>query len=278
MAIYRSVHTTFWTDTKVADKFTPEDKYFMLYCLTNNYTNLIGCYEISIKQMAYDLGYSKDSVEHLLHRFVDVHKMIDYDFKTNELFIKNWHKYNWTTSEKLEKPLIAAISKVKNINFKEELIDIYNSREKVNIPYPYGIDTTDTDTITNTNTTSNSNSEIIKEIIDYLNVKTSKSFRSNNKETIKHINARLKEGYTIEDFKKVIDIKTSEWLNTNMDQYLRPQTLFNNKFESYLNTKVNTVSKSNGNDDNVFADVAKRFTYDESKKSTTEYNYDELDF
>ena len=54
MASYRSVYTTFWTDTKVSDDFTPEDKYFMLYCLTNNYTNLCGCYEISIKQMAID--------------------------------------------------------------------------------------------------------------------------------------------------------------------------------------------------------------------------------
>ena len=241
MAIYRSVHTTFWTDTKVSDNFTPEDKYFMLYCLTNNYTNLIGCYEISIKQMAYDMGYSRESVEHLLHRFINNHKVINYDFDTNELFIKNWYKYNWTSSEKLEKPLIAAISKVKNVHFKEELIDIYNSREKVNIPYPYGIDTTDTDTVTNTT----SNTEVIKEIIDYLNSKSNKSFRSNNKETIKHINARLKEGYTINDFKKVIDIKTTEWLNTNMDQYLRPQTLFNSKFESYLNTKVETLKADN---------------------------------
>lgn len=235
MAIYRSVHTTFWTDTKVADNFTPEDKYFMLYCLTNNYTNLVGCYEISLKQMAYDLGYSKDSVEHLLQRFINTHKVIDYDFDTNELFIRNWYRYNWTSSDKLEKPLIAAISKIKNVNFKEELIDIYNSREKVKIPYLYSMDTTDTVTVTNTNTTSNT--EVIKEIIDYLNNKTNKSFRSNNKETIKHINARLKEGYSIDDFKKVIDTKTAEWLNTNMDQYLRPQTLFNSKFESYLNTK-----------------------------------------
>lgn len=40
MAIYRNIHTTFWTDTKIADEFTPEDKYFVLYCLTNSYTNL----------------------------------------------------------------------------------------------------------------------------------------------------------------------------------------------------------------------------------------------
>ena len=45
MAIFRNVNMSFWTDTKIADDFTPEDKYFMLYALTNQYTNIIGCYE-----------------------------------------------------------------------------------------------------------------------------------------------------------------------------------------------------------------------------------------
>ena len=49
------------------------------------------------------------------------------------------------------------------------------------------------------------------------------------------INARFNEGYTKEDFIKVIDIKTNEWLKTKMEQYLRPETLFSNKFEGYLN-------------------------------------------
>ena len=66
MASYRSVYTTFWTDTKVSDDFTPEDKYFMLYCLTNNYTNLCGCYEISIKQIAIDTGYNEETIKKLV--------------------------------------------------------------------------------------------------------------------------------------------------------------------------------------------------------------------
>ena len=65
MAIFRNVNMSFWTDTKVTDDYTPEDKYFMLYALTNNYTNIIGCYEISIKQMSNDLGYTKDVIENL---------------------------------------------------------------------------------------------------------------------------------------------------------------------------------------------------------------------
>lgn len=234
MAIYRSVYLSFWEDSKIADSFTPEDKLFMLYCLTNSHTNIIGCYEISIKQIAYEIGYSKEAIELLLTRFITIHKNIDYDYDTRELFVKNWYKYNWTSSEKLEKNVISNISKIKSKKFKEELIDIYNSRDTLSIPY---IDTMDTtDTITNT---INYN-DIIKEIIDYLNMKTKKNYRNNNKETIKHIKARLNENYTIEDFKKVIDNQCEKWMNTNMEDYLRPQTLFGTKFESYLNTNPNT--------------------------------------
>ena len=78
----------------------------------------------------------------------------------------------------------------------------------------------------------------IKKIVDYLNEKTGKQFRASASETYRPIMARLKEGYKIEDFKKVIDIKCLEWLNNEtMNVYLRPQTLFGSKFQSYLNQK-----------------------------------------
>ena len=76
------------------------------------------------------------------------------------------------------------------------------------------------------------------EIVDYLNKKTGKSFKSNSKATKRFIVARLNEKYTIEDFKKVIDNKCEDWLeDKKMNEYLRPQTLFGTKFESYLNQK-----------------------------------------
>lgn len=78
----------------------------------------------------------------------------------------------------------------------------------------------------------------IKEIISYLNQKARTNYKPTTKTTQKHINARLNEGYTVDDFKKVIDTKCSEWLNTDYSKYLRPETLFGNKFESYLNTSA----------------------------------------
>ena len=72
-------------------------------------------------------------------------------------------------------------------------------------------------------------------VIDYLNKKANANYRSTTKNTQSFINARVKEGYTVEDFKKVIDSKSKEWLNTDFEKYLRPTTLFGTKFESYLN-------------------------------------------
>lgn len=83
----------------------------------------------------------------------------------------------------------------------------------------------------------NTNLEIMTEIIHYLNNKAYKEFRINNQATKRLINARLQEGYTVEDFKKVIDVKVSQWLNNKeMRSYLRPSTLFSpTNFENYLN-------------------------------------------
>lgn len=77
------------------------------------------------------------------------------------------------------------------------------------------------------------------EVVDYLNEKTKSNFKSGSKDTRKHIRARYNEGFSIDDFKKVIDVKTADWLNdSEMNKYLRPGTLFGTKFESYLNQKA----------------------------------------
>jgi len=82
---------------------------------------------------------------------------------------------------------------------------------------------------------NNKNKELIKQIIDHLNLICNKEFRSNSAKTIKHINARIKEKYTLDDFKKVIEFKNKQWSNKpEMAGFLRPETLFGAKFESYI--------------------------------------------
>lgn len=74
------------------------------------------------------------------------------------------------------------------------------------------------------------------DIVEYLNKKANKNYKHNSDKTRRFIDARLNEGYTFEDFKKVIDNKCRSWLNDErMNQYLRPETLFGTKFEAYLN-------------------------------------------
>ena len=76
----------------------------------------------------------------------------------------------------------------------------------------------------------------IKNIVEYLNQKAGKKFKSTSKDTRQHINARLAEGYTVADFQAVIDKRCAAWLgDPKMEEYLRPATLFGPKFESYLN-------------------------------------------
>ena len=79
------------------------------------------------------------------------------------------------------------------------------------------------------------NNNIYSLVIDYLNKKASTNYRATTKNTQSFINARVKEGYAVEDFKKVIDSKSREWLGTDFEKYLRPATLFGTKFENYLN-------------------------------------------
>lgn len=115
----------FWTDSKIADEFTPEDKYFYLYLLTNPHTNTCGCYELSPRQMAIDTGYAKETVEKLLDRMEKVHNVIQYSATNKEILIINWRKYNWTYSPKLKASVSAFIKKVKTKAFRDYLLKCY---------------------------------------------------------------------------------------------------------------------------------------------------------
>lgn len=95
----------------------------------------------------------------------------------------------------------------------------------------------------NINTNNNNKKEIYKErnkkmieaTINYLNKKTGKNYRPTTPSTVKHLTARINEGYNDWEFMDVIDTKCKDWLGTDMEKFLRPETLFGSKFENYLN-------------------------------------------
>lgn len=122
MATYRTVHISFWTDPKVDDDFTPEDKYFYLYLLTNPHTNICGCYEISMKQMVRETGYNEDTVKRLLNRMEYTHNVIQYDASTKEVFIPRWGKYNWFNSKDTMAGVAKVVSCIKSERFKEAIV------------------------------------------------------------------------------------------------------------------------------------------------------------
>ncbi|MEW4151215.1 conserved phage C-terminal domain-containing protein [Bacillus thuringiensis] len=278
MAIFRQIHTSFWNDVKVQEDFTPEDRYFFLYLLTNPQTKQIGVYQITKKQMAFELGYTPESIHALIQRFENHHKLIQYDETTREIVIFNWGKYNL---KKAGKPIEDLIKKelqaVKNVSL---LVPVCHHIEQQSIKKIIeGLIEDNHDAPTSRNTyrgtkrgqeqeeeqeeqeeeqeeSSFSKNDIPKsipyqEILDYLNEKADKNFNPKAESHKKLIRARWNEGYTVENFKTVINNKVSQWLGKfdkegkPLEQYLRPSTLFSlSHFDNYLNE---TVSKPQSN-------------------------------
>jgi uncharacterized phage protein (TIGR02220 family) len=97
--------------------------------------------------------------------------------------------------------------------------------------------------------------EVYDEIINYLNFATGKNYKTNSVINRKFINQRMNDGFSVDDFKQVISIKSQNWLGGKMEQFLRPETLFSNKFESYLNEKV-VNNSPNSNLKNAYDQVS----------------------
>lgn len=93
---------------------------------------------------------------------------------------------------------------------------------------------------------TNLDNKDIKDIVEYLNVKAGTKYKASTQNTRKLITARANDGFTVNDFKTVIDKKTAEWKDTDMAKYLRPETLFGNKFEGYLNEPARKSFGRNG--------------------------------
>ena len=142
--VKRIVNTSFWEDEKVVNLFSPEDKYFMLYLLTNPHTSQLGIYRLVPKVAAFELGYSIEAVVVLLERFEKKYGIIKYSKETSEIAIKNYLKHSIIKGGKpVMDCLLKDESKVKD---KSLLGYIYNS-----------ISNTDTLNIT------------VKEYIDHIN-------------------------------------------------------------------------------------------------------------
>ena len=89
------------------------------------------------------------------------------------------------------------------------------------------------------------------EIIRDLNLVTKKRFSHQTEKTRVSIKARFSDGFTLEDFKHVHRVKSEQWLNSDMEKYLRPATLYGNKFENYLNERLKSEIEKSATEEKI---------------------------
>ena len=97
---FRIIRNSFWTDPKVLDEFSPEDKLFWMYVLTNPRTTQLGIYEFSLSDASRHTGYTKTTIEVLLNRFENTYGMLKYNSVTGEVAIKNYLRHSIVTGGK----------------------------------------------------------------------------------------------------------------------------------------------------------------------------------
>lgn len=165
------------------------------------------------KQLSSETGISESKVYRIL-KYLKNEQQIEQQTnnKYTTITILNWKKYQ-SNEQEVEQP----------VNNKrtttEQPVNTYKNIK---------------------NDKNEKNKEIYSAVIDYLNKKAEKRFKTTSGNT-KWIQARLSEGFVLDDFKKVIDIKTLKWKNDpDNNKFLRPETLFGNKFDGYLNEKIIT--------------------------------------
>lgn len=186
MAIYRQVMLTFWTDSFINDNFSAEDKYFYLYLLTNLHTNLCGCYEVSEKQIAKEMGYSLESIEAILDRFTKTYDLIRYNRVTKELLVLKWSKYNWNASSRFRVAVENELEKVKDGSFRIYLEKLLDGEEIDKRIYPI-------DRVMSENTNSITPIDTTVTVTDTVNSFNSINIEDVNKE--KEVKKRVRKKY-----------------------------------------------------------------------------------
>lgn len=176
------------------------------------------------KMLADELGFEESTVQLALNALEQLEMVVS-------------DKGYFTIAGWMEHQNIDGLEKIKEQNRlrqkkwyeNQKALPQPNVRSNVSLTQP---NATDIEEDTETDT------EIYKNIISHLNQKAGTKYKATTEKTKKAIHARLADGFQLEDFKTVIDKKCTEWIGTEFEKFLRPETLFGTKFEGYLNAKV----------------------------------------
>lgn len=118
MANFRMIQTSTWEDEKFQEDFSPEDRLMWLCLLTNPKTTQTGIYKITMKQLEYYSGFSKETSKIILDRFINKHNLVKYNDETRELCILNWGKFNLNRGGKpMEDCIRKELSEVQDKSF-----------------------------------------------------------------------------------------------------------------------------------------------------------------
>jgi uncharacterized phage protein (TIGR02220 family) len=159
-------------------------------------------------------------------------------FDSGVVVIRHWRIHNYIRSDRFQSTLHQ--DEKTQLEYDHSKTAMLKPLENV-IPNGYHLDTQDRvskvslDKDSLTTYTEEVEAIPYKEIIEYLNTKTGKNYRDNVQKNKSLIKARWSEGYRLDDFKQVIDNTIKDWSGTKYAKYLRPETLFGTKFDSYLN-------------------------------------------
>jgi hypothetical protein len=229
MAIFRKVHTQIWSDPFFSD-LDSDKKIFYLYLLTNEKTKQCGVYEITKKHIAFDLGIKVETVDKLILYFTQVGK-IKFSNETNEVAMKNWAKYNYSSSPKVVTCIESELKLVKN---------------RVLIEYIYSIDTVSQEEEEEEQEKEEgklSKKDVDKFLLWFNNTKLKykKSlgkFKILNPTDINNLLALKKLNYSAEDFDIAFkEMCNSAWVNEN-NMCTPSHFLRNDNFTRYLNAQT----------------------------------------
>lgn len=180
----------------------------------------------------------------------------DYDEKIFSKFVKdeNGRYYNERMEQESIKRRRFVESRQRNLVKNDKEVQVEEHKER-HMEAHMGNHTESRMENENVNENKNININDIKEIVEYLNTKLNTKYRYTTKSIQSNIRARLNEGFSVDDFKTVIDKKKQTWKGTDFEKYLRPETLFGTKFQSYLNE---IVKETNFDVDDFFEAALKR--------------------
>lgn len=242
---YRNIHVKVWTDDRFP--FIGDNcQLTIFHLLTTPLSTPFGLYRASLPALAAEKRWSEKRYRNAFKKVIGM-GFVKYDETHHVVFIPNFLKYNPPKSPNVLKSWGKVFKEIPDTKLKTEFLYSLEAlikgldegfQEAYEEAFGKAMPIQEQEQEQEQLTGAGAGNNTVEQVTDFLNLKANTSYKTNTKKTKELINARIKEGYTLDDFKNVINKKIKSWGNDpKMSRYLRPETLFGNKFESYLNEK-----------------------------------------